>query len=440
MKMKAFFTAKRKFLFLALLLLIAVSVSACDRYERGRACAEGADCRYYTGSEGVVSYLERPPRTLAYYSSDTGPDANMVELSVRTVNRGASHSYGAVFLTGFGPTFDVWISDERGERPLNLRANPQHCTFDFFGIGTGSFPSFRVDCGGIGVERTPRGTINIGAAFDEIARTFGVDFLPSGVRVGITGGGDAGFAINVDLGGVGGMDLLVHGKILVGLVYDVLNFYDFGGSDFVIAGENPETLVGGEKYTNFLVQMQHPWPAGRDTIEIPYNIKTCYAYTTFVSPEICVDPRPFSAEEKVCRAEQTISMGTQGAPIAVTEVRQSNTGREVILEFTIRNVGRGTVWDVGYLERCSPYFPDTPRASMKNVVYVGFAQLDGRPLECDRYTLRLDPNTESQRFQCRYPLDESALVGSAYVSPLRMELWYGYEETIRSSLSVRRYN
>ena len=430
---------QKKIMLISMLLLVLIVLSACDRYSRGRACAEGANCQYYTGSEGVVAYLDRPPHTLPYYSSDLGtPDGNMVELSVRTINRGASDSYGAVFLTGFGPTYDIFISDPMGERRVELRPNAQHCTFDFFGIGA-RIPSFFLNCGGVTAERTPQGFSSISFNFDEISRQIGWN-LPEGVRVVLSDSGGGGFGVSVTFGGLGGMDLLLHGKILVGLIAQNLNFYDFGGSVFLLRGENPETFVGDETYTNFLVQMNRRWTGGADYIDQPYSVRTCYAYTTFVSPEICVDPRPFSTEGKVCRAEQTINMGSQGAPVAVTRLHQMNTGREVILEFTVRNIGRGKVWDVGYLERCSPYFPDAPRPSMHNVVYVGFAEIDGVPLECDRYTIRLDPNTQEQRFQCRYDLRDAAMVGSAYVSPLRMELWYGYEENINNRIRVRRYN
>ncbi len=433
-KMKVVQGRKGKLFVVALIVLLVVAISACSL--PGRRSPDGP---YYVGSEGVTTYLDRPPRLLPYYSGDIAKyDGNMVELNVRAINRGASDSYGAVFLTGFESNlFTVYISDEYGVRPVSRVHGTEYCRFDFFGIGA-RFPSFRVYCGGIGVQSNPMGTGTISLNFDEISRAFGWN-LPSGVRVYLTGGGSDGYGISVDMGGRGGMELLLHGKILMSIA-SRLNFHDWGGSIFMLRGHNPESLVGGEAYTTFLVQATGLWPAGKDYVDFPYSIKTCYAYTTFVSPSVCIDSKPYEDVQKNCRAEQSIPMSTQGAPVAVTNVYQINTGNEVILEFTVKNVGRGIVWDVGYLERCSPHFPDTTRPTMQNVVYVGFAELDGQPLQCDRYVLRLDPHTRSQKFQCRYDIRGAAISGGGYIAPLRMELWYGYEETINNQLRVRRYN
>jgi hypothetical protein len=156
---------------------------------------------------------------------------------------------------------------------------------------------------------------------------------------------------------------------------------------------------------------------------------------------ICVDPDPFSDEQKVCRSETYVWGGSQGAPVAVTRLDQTNTGKEVILDITIRNIGPGTVWDVGYLEGCSPYFPGKVRPSMKDVVYIGYAYIGTRALDCSNYySVRLDPNTKEARITCRYNMNDADDIGSAYAVPLRMELWYGYEETISQQVTVRKLN
>ncbi|MGV8169254.1 MAG: hypothetical protein ACP5N3_04325, partial [Candidatus Nanoarchaeia archaeon] len=250
---------------------------------------------------------------------------------------------------------------------------------------------------------------------------------------------DDGEVLNFGIG-VDGLGLLSYGRSLM-VVVSSLNLHGLGGSVFTLKGDNAASPGGDIDFKTFEVQMIAPWPAGQDFFKVPYQVKTCYAYTTFVSPMICIDPDPFSEEIKVCSSEAYSWGGSQGAPIAVTRVTQTNTGKEVILDITIRNVGPGRVWDVGYLEGCSPYFPGKVRPTMLNVVYIGYAYIGTKPLDCSNYyKVRLDPETEEARMTCRYNMGEADDIGSAYAVPLKMELWYGYEETYSNQITIRKLN
>jgi hypothetical protein len=99
------------------------------------------------------------------------------------------------------------------------------------------------------------------------------------------------------------------------------------------------------------------------------------------------------------------------------------------------------VWDVGYLEACSPYFPGDVKPNMLNIVHIGYAYVGSKPLDCTNfYTVRLDPNTQEARMTCRYDMTDADDIGSGYTIPLKMELWYGYEESIVRQLRVRKVN
>ena len=425
-----------KLLFIGLMISLLIVMTGCDG--RRQACT-GDYCSYYSGSRGVVMYPERLPNTLFFHSTDIGmSDANSVEFNVRLRNEGASNSYGAIFFSGVSSeSFKLTRTDSYGEREVLVPKTRQACYLDIFSIGSGDVGTwnFMANCFGVGLGvYGDRNNLNLN--FQQIAQ-----YVPALSFLGDLGA-------NLDLTWSNGTItqfsigsnylLLNYGRSLI-MIIAGLDFEAFGGASFHLEGNHPAYPGGEEDYKTFKLQMRGPWPAGTDYFTIPYNIKSCYAYTTYVSPMICVDPAPFSDEVKVCNDFSYSTSGTQGAPIAVTNVKTTNTGREVIIEMSIRNVGRGTVWDVGYLEHCSPYFPGTVRPTMKDVVYVGYAHIENRQLNCgNTYRLRLDPRNQEARLTCRYDLINTDHVGSAYTTPLRMELWYGYEENIRNQLTVRR--
>ena len=424
---------KKGFLLMFFLLVLAGCMGFGS--DRAQACTQGDNCRFYTGSQGVQIMLDRPPTHLYYHSADLAiPDGNLVEIPVRVRNFGASDSYGAVFLTGFGQSFSVH-REVLGDT-IDTGRMTEGCTFDLFGIGR-AFSEFSFDfsCFGLRGGQTAYGSRQLDIRFEEVAEKFGWNIDSEiDVRIGQTPGGSFDFRI-----GLGGMSIsnFYHGKILLAVI-DGLDFRRFGGIEYRLRGDNPEFPGGGDDYKTFLVRIDQRWPSGQDEFRVPYQVKSCYAYTTFASPELCVDPNPFSGQDKVCRASRVVNLGTQGAPIAITTMNQVNTGRTVEMRFEVRNVGGGTVWDVGQLERCSPYFPETGSGrGYRDIVYIGHIDVEGNPVECNRRQIRLvDGRGE---FTCTYDLrDAERGIGSAYVAPVRMELWYGYEQSINNELRVRR--
>lgn len=433
-------------------LVSIILIAGCDGFgfDRRDRCSAGDDCRYYQGTRGITTELDNPPRNLYHYAEDVNsPDGNVVEINVRLRNEGASDSIGAVFLSGISTDmFEVSYMDEYGEfNIINPGAIPtESCFFNLRSVNEIDLSSstdflfslpFTAQCDGVSIGGG-RGRLSLdfsGNFVQNILNRIGWDDAPS-ISVGgtLTRDGDGTIRFTRGSLGIGG---LLHGKVLVTLV-SRLDFEAWYGNSFSLRGDNPPNPGGDRDFQTFQVRMNTEWPHGQDSFRQQYLVNTCYAYTTFVSPMICVDRDPFSDELKVCRADRYEWSGSQGGPVAVTSLRQETTRREVVMHLEIENRGRGTVWDVGHLERCSPYYPDRVRPTMKNRVYVGQAYVGNTPLDCSGKEIRLDPNTERAQFICRYPLGEAAAQGSAFEVPLRMELWYGYEENIRNSFTVRR--
>jgi hypothetical protein len=437
----------RKILLIVLLLSLTV-LTACAGGSRAARCTDGEYCQFYTGNRGIITLLERPPRTL-FFRSDLTHDieANFQEFNIFLRNDGASDSLGAVFFSGVSSdSFEIWRMFPQGPQQVMVPRTQQRCNLDIFNVG--GDPSnvlswnFMANCIGVTLLRTgspldgtDKTNVKLGPEF---FRSFGALFgwsetFLSNAQIELRGGEVTQFSLGASQGS------LRFGRSLM-LMVGVLDFESLGGMAFYMKGDNPEFPGGDIDYKTFRLRAKGPWPAGQDYYDLNYNIKTCYAYTTFVSPMICIDPDPFSQETKVCNDYTYSWRGSQGAPVAVTNLRQTNTGNEVVIEFDIRNVGPGTIWDVGYLEHCSPYHPGTVTPVMKNVVYIGYMHLDNKLLDCGNYfKIRLNERGDA-RLTCRYDLLGTDYVGSAYTSPLRLELWYGYEENLINRIQVRRMN
>jgi hypothetical protein len=435
---------------LIVLLLMTFVVAGCTSFGNSKQgkCTQGDSCRYYTGSRGIVMSLYQPPSIFYYRSSDLNgqPDSNSAEFNVKLINDGASDAYGAVYISGFsGDMFNVYKIDATNPsgKLIVVSKNRNSCYFDIMSIGRsiGQW-NFLTGCLDSSIHRYGGITdLNIGSSTLESifgGQSWFQKFGVSNIHIKMD---DNGNLLDLGVGGnVADFSVMGYGRALM-LLVSGLDFEGLGGSVINMKGDNAEFPGGDIAYTTFKVQMNSRWPAGQDYFNLPYQIKSCYSYTTFVSPMVCVDPNPFSAEKKVCTSQGFAWGGTQGAPVAVTSVQQTNTGREVLLDITIKNVGPGRVWDVGYLEACSPYYPGSVKPSMLDTVYIGFAYIGNAPLDCTNfYKVRLDPNTKTAKVMCRYDISNADDIGSAYATPLKMELWYGYEETISSQVMIRRLN
>jgi hypothetical protein len=425
-----------KILLLVLLVVILV-LSGCTS-NRNR-CTSGDACVYFQGTEGIRMRQENRPHTLYYHSNQiTDPEANSVEFNLKLENVGPSYAFGAAFIEGFDPNLFRLYKLENGQyMPINVPTAQGACFFDLLGFGAGGLGFIGI-CGGIGGQFTGGG--NWGANIN--LQQFGLQWFndPNWPQITLNFNQLASGNFNIGVGYNGNLfNVMGYGQYLMALTSGI-DFASWGGSEFALHGDNPDFPGGDIDYKSFKVQMWTQWPAGQDYVRVPYQLKTCYAYTTFVAPMICVDPNPYSEEEKVCRSETYTWGGSQGAPVAVTRLEQVNTGSEVLLDFTIRNVGRGRVWDVGKLAACSPYYPGRGTGNMHNVVYLGPAYIGNTRIDCSRWpSVRLDPNTGEARFTCRYPFSQGAAdIGSGYATPLKMELWYGYEEIIPGTLTLRR--
>ncbi|NQU98339.1 hypothetical protein HQ533_02640 [Candidatus Woesearchaeota archaeon] len=432
---------KRRIL-ITILLLTFLLVSSCSGRGPDYPSNPERD-RYYVGTEGVRMLIDpgAPPPRMYYYGDAPSEEYNTFSVDVELQNEGASWTKGGLYVSGYDPSL-IFFDD------INIPKT-----------NTGLFDNCRVDLdlkdlswdniGGFLSCRTPSGTgfeimgdpttgqLIDGTRINNIFQLFGCDSCPE-VDVNWDRGTEH-FNFNFDFSAFGlDLDLLHHGQALI-VILDSLSFDRFNGKSFILAPDNYNYPGGESTLLAFQGHIKDSWPSGLDETDVTFLVSSCYIYTTYATPVVCIDPAPFSQDEKVCYPGQIDLKGSQGAPVAVSRVIQENTPRSVIFTIVVQNVGRGEVINAGYMELCSPYYPGRLSPQDMDLVILGDIRLSGsqQRLRCvpDNNLIRLRDGRG--QISCTYDL-EYATAKSAYKAPLVVELWYGYRESQRRNINIKR--
>ncbi len=385
-----------------------------------------AQQKYYQGTQGVEARFDQLPPTLYYYGNAPGSSANDIPIDVEVSNLGGSYSRGAVFISGYDPNL-IKID----EIPI-ANSYPGACTLRLGDYSLNQF-GMTMQCGQnfawSGNEDNWLQSIMVRGqtwfSSDNPLSKMIFNYQKTNT------GGQVSFTLDDK---TISFDQREHGLLLIALLAG-LSFQQYLGQEFLLAGNTYE-YPGGEianiQYHAHLDQ----WPQGADQIPQHFLLTTCYMYTTFAAPMVCIDPQPYSENRKVCTPQTATWSGGEGAPVAITSVTQENTPRTAVFHVTVSNVGGGTVFDPGSLEKCSPYYPGGAQSSDQNALWIGEVRIGQQMLTCTPSTyIRLQNGQAS--FTCTYPI-QFADVGSAYQTPLVIELWYGYSKTYDTIVPVKR--
>lgn len=197
---------------------------------------------------------------------------------------------------------------------------------------------------------------------------------------------------------------------------------------------NPEGGYDSAQFTGDVMSLK---TRGIDVYRPTFLATACYEYETVASPTVCIDPDPFSptAEERIC-IPQSVSAGSQGAPVAVTSVDVNARKGVTQFKIYIQNVGTGTLFKKGhqYLNRCDPYsgealdYNDIDFVRVEEVK-LGSDTLSCRPLDNQGY-LRL--NNGQGFILC----ETGTLSGPVYSTPLTVRLGYGYRTSTTRTVEI----
>jgi hypothetical protein len=193
---------------------------------------------------------------------------------------------------------------------------------------------------------------------------------------------------------------------------------------------NPEGLISYTAEFNAGAVAAPPYV---DTFPQTFKVTACYKYRTEASAEVCIDPDPLRIrpEDKVCVVHD-VSLGSQGAPVAVTRVEQDSARGRAQFKIGISNVGGGTVIASSGgsvpLDRCHA---DLRQDEVDKVEIA--AELSGRFLDCSPKQVRLI-NGQGVAF-CSLFLSDSQSQ-EAYQTVLNIYLDYGYRNSIAKRVDV----
>ncbi|MFH1316760.1 MAG: hypothetical protein ABII01_04525 [Candidatus Woesearchaeota archaeon] len=172
-------------------------------------------------------------------------------------------------------------------------------------------------------------------------------------------------------------------------------------------------------------------PYGVDTFSTRIDAVACYPYQTIATVAICIDPEPNKNDNNDPCRPGSYGAGTQAAPVAITNVDVESTPTKAIFRINIKNVGVGTIMDIGKIERCLD--SDIVPADMNWVDILDARVGNAQYLQCEPSNPVKLPDG-SGRINCWLDNPQG---NTAYTSTLTLRMVYGYIEEISTNVELR---
>ncbi len=174
---------------------------------------------------------------------------------------------------------------------------------------------------------------------------------------------------------------------------------------------------------------------------------TCYGYKGLAYADVCVDPDPYDVgdAEKACKVQTSISLSEgQGGPVVIDRIEPKMLIEGDIIrpqfKIYIQNRGRGTVIQKNSLAQvCSK---DSLDVTTYNTLSLSEVEISGRKLsagqiECIPRVLQL--KKEQDFVTCTINSGSGISRNMlAYESPLKIQIDYGYTESITKEISIKK--
>jgi len=440
-------------LFIASLLVLLLFLTACNVADFAFFNNKpNPDRNYYTGTTGIRMQFSDPssPPPRLYYHSDAAPNDNTFDIVVDLHNQGTAYALGALYVSGYDPTMiELYDSDGQALSIQEYSAGWGDCLVNIGSSGNpvgGSFwnsISGAWNCAGVGVSGHANSVNDWGFRVNSLAPFLDLIGVQSDFVSGISLGFDSnpgGNHLSLGFEDQFNFEYLNHNRGMI-IYLEGINFREYNGLEYRLKPDLAE-YPGGERDSIMFRGEIRNFPQGLDRAEVPIMITNCYLYATYAAPQVCIDPDPYSVERKVCHPRRiTYNKGT-GAPIRISSIEQSDysdSGTTFVIN--IDNVGGGTVLDPTHIEQCGPYYPIKPSISrVFDKVYVTDARIGNQHLICtpDRWKGVKLVNGHAE-VRCSYHYNFQR-IGSAFQTPLIVEIAYGYAETMKRTMIVKKAN
>ncbi len=173
-------------------------------------------------------------------------------------------------------------------------------------------------------------------------------------------------------------------------------------------------------------------------------VTACYHYETIASNSVCIDPNPYSTlnEKKVCEIHD-ITLSSQGAPIAVTQIDEEAFAKKTKFKITIKNLGNGDVLLEDVLQKCNPEGTEKILNDDINKVLLKSVKISNNQLVCGPFRDKIQATSGFVRLLngegfviCE--LSEYSNKISAYTSPMSIHISYGYRSSIEKKIQIKK--
>jgi len=206
-----------------------------------------------------------------------------------------------------------------------------------------------------------------------------------------------------------------------------------------LEGRGPFLPQGGINTVTFNLNIPDIGAKRVDRYDPTILATACYDYTTIASAQVCLDPNPYAPTsiQKVCQPT-SVATGSQGAPIAITNVDVQASPGITRFRIDIANVGGGDVFKEELKSKCSPYkegfrFDEIDYVTLSDI---GVSDSDimssCKPLDTRTGNIRLTDGRAT--LYCETSFFAS---NNAYLTPLTIQLSYGYRQSIAHRVSIR---
>ncbi len=192
---------------------------------------------------------------------------------------------------------------------------------------------------------------------------------------------------------------------------------------FFLQGKSPSFPEGDYALLTFSAKNINLPPASKEYTD-SIIARAQYDYQTDASIDVCINPFIYNyakAKEGACQIKDKKISGGQGAPIAITEIKEtiSPVGYDQLrIEFriTIKNQGSGKV---------------VSQENNNGPIIVEEVMLEGKSMNCNPTELNLEEGEDT--FSCSTILEKSV---GAYTAPLSIKLSYTYSSQINKIIKV----
>ena len=182
-----------------------------------------------------------------------------------------------------------------------------------------------------------------------------------------------------------------------------------------------------------------------DRYEPTIQATICYPYSTRLGTSVCIDPFPYDeTQEKVCEMG-TYTFSSQGAPVAVTRIEQEASTNKIQFKITIKNVGDGDIISLGKLAACNPLYGAALERDDFDKVALASVTLGSVPIlgSCGPFAEGSGNIIKLYKGEgyviCSVDIAYFGGPGSAYTTPLNIELQYGYRSTISKQIKISKF-